>query len=47
MDVCGNAIGHVSAIDPQVSDEPLPLEEKPAKPGKKLPKSPQPPPEAR
>lgn len=43
---CGNAIGHVSAIDPQVSDDPLPPpEEKPMKPGKKSSKSPPPPPE--
>ena len=34
LDVCGNAVGHVSAIDPLVSDDPLP-EEKPGKQGKK------------
>lgn len=43
IDGCGNAIGHVSVIDPLVSDEPLPPEEKPVKPGKKSPK-PAPPP---
>lgn len=45
IDVCGNAIGHVSAIDPQVSDDPLPPAEKPVKPDKKSPKTPPPPPE--
>ncbi|MEO7099802.1 MAG: serine protease [Luteolibacter sp.] len=44
MDVCGNAIGHVSAIDPLVSDDPIPTEEKPVKPDKKSPKTPPPPP---
>ncbi|TSA34328.1 MAG: serine protease [Verrucomicrobiaceae bacterium] len=33
LDVCGNAVGHVSVIDPLVSDDPLP-EEKPGSPGK-------------
>lgn len=45
MDACGNAIGHVSAIDPQVSDDPLPPKEPTAKPGKKSSKTPPPPPE--
>ncbi len=44
MDACGNAIGHVSVIDPLVSDDPLPLEEKPGKPDKKSAKTPPPPP---
>ncbi len=35
MDVCGNVIGHVSVIDPLVSDEPLPVEKAVVKPGKK------------
>ncbi len=34
LDVCGNAVGHVSVIDPLISDDPLP-EEKPGKQGKK------------
>lgn len=33
LDVCGNAVGHVSVIDPLVSDDPLP-DEKPGSPGK-------------
>jgi hypothetical protein len=44
MDTCGNAIGHVSVIDPLVSDDPLPPVEKAVKPGKKSPKAPPPPP---
>jgi hypothetical protein len=40
IDTSGNAIGHVSVIDPLVSDEPLPAEEKPVKPGKKSQKKP-------
>ena len=44
IDVCGNAIGHVSAIDPLVSDDPIPAEEKTVKPGKKSPNTPLPPP---
>lgn len=44
IDVCGNAIGHVSVIDPLVSDTPLPADEKPVKPGKKSPTKPPPPP---
>jgi len=43
MDACGNAIGHVSVIDPLVSDDPLPPEEKPGKADKKSPKAPLPP----
>ena len=43
IDVCGNAIGHVSAIEPLVSDDPVPAEEKTVKPGKKTPKTPPPP----
>jgi S1-C subfamily serine protease len=35
MDVCGNAIGHVSVIDPLVSDDPLPPEKEVVKTGKK------------
>ncbi|MEO5713686.1 MAG: serine protease [Luteolibacter sp.] len=42
MDVCGNAIGHVSVIDPLVSDDPLPTEKKTEKPDKKSPKTPPP-----
>jgi S1-C subfamily serine protease len=38
LDVCGNAIGHVSVIDPLVSDDPLPPEEKSGKGNKKSPK---------
>ena len=34
LDVSGNAVGHVSAIDPLVSDDPPPPAEKPGKPGK-------------
>ena len=34
LDVCGNAVGHVSVIDPLVSDDPPP-KEKPGKEGKK------------
>ena len=34
LDACGNAAGHVSVIDPLVSDDPLP-EEKPGKKSKK------------
>lgn len=45
LDACGNAIGHVSAIEPLVSDDPLPpIQEPAAKPGKKSPKTPPPPP---
>lgn len=44
IDVCGNAIGHVSVIDPLVSEAPLPPEEKATKPGKKSPKATPPPP---
>jgi len=43
MDACGNSIGHVSVIDPLVSDDPLPPEEKSEKTDKKSPKSPLPP----
>ena len=43
MDGCGNAIGHVSVIDPLVSDAPLPPVEKPVKPVKKPKKAPPPP----
>ncbi len=43
IDACGNAIGHVSVIDPLVSDDPLPPEEKVAKPGNKS-QQPSPPP---
>ena len=42
IDVCGNAIGHVSAIDPLVSDDPILAEEKTVKPGKKSPNTPLP-----
>jgi len=42
LDACGNAVGHVSVIDPLVSDDPLP-EEAAGKPGKK-PKKKSPPP---
>jgi len=40
IDVCGNAIGHVSVIDPLVSDDLPKPQEKPVKPGKKSPKMP-------
>lgn len=40
MDVYGNAIGHVSVIDPLVSDEPLPPVEETGKSGKKSSKTP-------
>ena len=43
IDVYGNALGHVSVIDPLVSDDPLPPETKPLKPGKKSQKVPPPP----
>ena len=43
LDTCGNAVGHVSVIDPLVSDDPLSPEEKSGKPGKK-PKKKSPPP---
>jgi hypothetical protein len=43
IDVCGNAIGHVSAIDP-LSDDPIQPEEKVVKPDKKSTKAPPPPP---
>ena len=42
LDVCGNAVGHVSVIDPLVSDDPLP-EEKSGNPGKNTKKKPPPP----
>ena len=42
LDVCGNAVGHVSVIDPLVSDDPLP-EEKPEKHGDKSKKKSPPP----
>lgn len=42
IDVCGNAIGHVSVIEPLVSDEPRPAEEKAVKPGRKPPVHPPP-----
>lgn len=44
LDVCGNAVGHVSVIDPVVSDDPLPPDEKPGKDGKKSRKKSPPPP---
>ena len=44
IDACGNAIGHVSAIEPLVSDDLLPVEEPAVKPGKKSHKKPPPPP---
>lgn len=44
IDVCGNAIGHVSVIDPLVSDDLLQPQEKTVKPGKKSQKTPPPPP---
>jgi len=43
LDACGNAVGHVSVIDPLVSDDPLSPEEKPGKPGKKSKKKSPPP----
>jgi S1-C subfamily serine protease len=43
IDACGNAIGHVSAIDP-LSDDPIQPEEKVVKPDKKPTKTPPPPP---
>ncbi len=50
LDACGNAIGHVSVIEPLVSDDDLPPpQEKTGKAGKKSPKSPkipEPPPQA-
>ena len=42
LDVCGHAVGHVSVIDPLVSDDPLP-EEKPGKKGKQSKKKSPPP----
>jgi len=43
LDVCGNAVGHVSVIDPLLSDDPPSSEEKPGKKGNHSKKKSQPP----
>lgn len=43
LDACGNAIGHVCAIDPLTMDDDSPEPEKSHQPDKKSPKSPPPP----